>query len=166
MQLFRMNRKSTKHKYKQQQVWGVMMLVAFFAPCLHEVNAGVLVDFPTGAVNSDDYSGVFDENPNLQSAANLLGFTFDHVLAVQPSGGTTEYALRRGGNFTLEPTDFISIELGFGVGDNFISAGDLPNLPGLDFDAPLPGAPARAQSLDAASSNRNGIVIVSAHHRQ
>ena len=101
--------------------------------------AGRIVGWSTGAPNNDDYAGLGENNPNFRSYANLTGFALDALLVAQPSGGTTEYSVRITGNFTSAPTETIQLELGFGIGENFVSAATV--FPELDFDTPLPGTP-------------------------
>jgi hypothetical protein len=116
----------------------VALLISIHAGAI-SVWAGTLFDSQnTPAPNNDDYSGPWGE-PNFRGFLGFGGFAADQVIGVQPSGGTTEYSFRLGA-LLPEATPAIHIELGFGVGDNFVSAADV--YPELDFDAPFPADPA------------------------
>jgi hypothetical protein len=104
--------------------------------------AGTIVGTTTPAPNNDDYTGTFP-GPNVSSTLNFTGFDSDVVLSVAPSGGTTEYSFQLAAILSA-PTTAIHVELGFGTGSNFVSAASV--VPGLDFDAPLPGLPAPKSS--------------------
>ncbi len=143
------NCRLTYHRHPSLSRWPLLLVLALLGVA-SIAQGGVLVDVTTGAPNNNDYIGSFESNPNFDEGFNLTGFTFDHVLAVQPSGGTTEYALRRGGNFTSEPTDAITLELGFGVGENFFPASDFFGLGDFGFDIPLPGDPPPTSSVFAS----------------
>jgi hypothetical protein len=90
---------------------------------------------PAAMPNNDDFVGA--DNPN---QIRFLNFTtapnHDEVFAVGATGGTTEYDFE-----LLEPSAATGIpawrvELGFGTGENFVSAALV--FPDLDFDWPAP----------------------------
>lgn len=113
--------------------------------------AGVLAGSATDAPNNDDYSGPFGE-VNFRGFGNFVGFENDQLFVVEPSGGTTEYSITLTGTFTSAPADSIQLELGFGVGDGFVSAASV--LPELDFDAPVPGTPAPTSDVFATVNHQ------------
>jgi hypothetical protein len=99
-------------------------------------------------VNSDDYVGDFDGNPN-QVNINYGAYrqsilSIERMIPTLPSGGITEYALALGGGINTSD-EFVSgsptaldslfqVQLGFGTGENFVRA--LKVAPELRFDAP------------------------------
>lgn len=105
---------------------------------------GTLNDYPAGTPNNDDYAGTYSDSPN-EFGLGLLVLEVDEVFHVVDSGGTTEYQydvafLGAGGGETE-----YSLQLGFGTGDNFVSASEV--FSDLDFDAPLPGEPVVTSSV-------------------
>jgi hypothetical protein len=90
---------------------------------------------PAAMPNNDDHVGA--DNPNQAIFLNFVSApNHDEVFAVGATGGTTEYDYE-----TLEPNAATGIaawhvELGFGIGDNFVSAALV--FPDLDFDGPTP----------------------------
>lgn len=121
------------------------LLVALLAVTTGESKAGLIVNtiVHDETPNNDDFSGDWGDM-NFRGAVRFSTFEFDETFAVSPSGGTTEYSLRFGGNFPA-PAEAIHLELGFGIGNDFVSAANV--LPELDFDAPLPSAPAPTSEL-------------------
>jgi hypothetical protein len=111
---------------------------------LDTAEAATLVQGVTNAANNDDFTGPFGGDFNSRGFLSLTGFNGDQVFAVQPSGGTTEYLIRLSSIFST-PTNAVHVELGFGVGNNFVSAANV--LPALDFDAPVPGTPMPQSSV-------------------
>jgi hypothetical protein len=105
-------------------------------------------------VNSDDYVGDFDGNPN-QVNINYGAYrqsilSIERMIPTLPSGGITEYALALGGGINTSD-EFVSgsptaldslfqVQLGFGTGENFVRA--LKVAPELRFDAPENVSPA------------------------
>jgi hypothetical protein len=99
-------------------------------------------------VNSDDYVGDFDGNPN-QVNINYGAYrqsilSIERMIPTLPSGGITEYALALGGGINTSD-EFVSgsptaldslfqVQLGFGTGENFVRA--MKVAPELRFDAP------------------------------
>lgn len=104
------------------------------------------------AVNSDDYVGLAEGNPNRFHVNNYVdapGYTQDilsveRLIPTSPSSGTTEYVLLlcTGINTDDEfrsgfPTPLDSVfqlQLGFGTGESFVRAADVA--PDLRFDGP------------------------------
>ncbi|TWU20773.1 hypothetical protein [Bythopirellula polymerisocia] len=125
----------------------VAVFTAYYA------RAGVIVQYAadTDIANNDDFTGPFNSFVNYVSFLNFAGFEHDYVWAVQPSGGTTEYAFNISANFSTVPAEAIYLELGFGVGENFVSAASV--FSDLDFDAPLPGIPAPSSDKVWATVN-------------
>jgi hypothetical protein len=132
---------------------GVIMLLAMLPPRLSL--AGKIVNSITEAPNNDDYSGPFFDNPNFTSVLGFGPFGSDNLNVVQPSGGTTEYAFSISGEFASNPAATIQYELGFGVGEHFVSA-ELA-FPDLDFDAPLPGTPPTSEVFAAVNHQPHRI---------
>ncbi len=90
--------------------------------------------FPLVAANNDDVLG---QSPNFllvtQKAYNAIG-PVDLEFTVVPSGGTTEYYIEEGvDNGTGIDWSGYRVELGFGVGADFVPS---PSGDGLDFDFP------------------------------
>jgi hypothetical protein len=96
----------------------------------------------TGSANNDDYQGAADQNPNqlsLEKRFENVAY-IDVSFSVLDSDGTTEYWVTDTvtNSTTFHWHDF-HIELGFGLGDNFVGSGELDF---LDFDQPTPQNPA------------------------
>lgn len=91
---------------------------------------------PPAVPNNDDHGPGVSPNPIIVTQKDYVGIgPVDLVFDVRDTGGTTEYAVYEGvQNSTGVDWNAYHIELGFGVGDDFVKSapGD-----GLDFDAPL-----------------------------
>jgi hypothetical protein len=75
---------------------------------------------------------------NVPKAFLSFGWEDDNIEVVRPSGGTTEYLLHF--DVIADALRGAYVELGFGTGDRFVSAATI--FPALDFDVPIPSAPA------------------------
>jgi hypothetical protein len=86
--------------------------------------------------NNDDHVG--PDNPNTAFYLDLSGdVNVDELISVVPTGGITEWRYEMLYFFsTPSGIPEFRVELGFGLGDNFISASQV--FPELDFDYPLP----------------------------
>jgi hypothetical protein len=145
-------------------------LISLVAVGPGRTNAGTLVQGFTNAANNDDFTGPFGGDFNSRGFLNLAGFNSDQLFVVQPSGGTTEYLIRLSAIFGA-PITAVNVQLGFGVGDNFVSAANV--LPALDFDAPLASTPAprsdvftnvrhRPHVIDFSGGTGTGFVVAAA----
>jgi hypothetical protein len=126
---------------KQQSLIASLIAWAAIFCVAQESQAGVFAARSTIAPNNDDST----DSPNYRNSIDGDGWDGDELFVVQPSNGITEYSFSLGANFSNDPADRIWLELGFGVGDSFVSAANV--FPSLDFDAPLPGMPAPASSV-------------------
>ena len=103
-------------------------------------------------LNNDDYVGAVEDNPNRfnlnkegpccpgADVRQSIGAT-ERIIPTVVSGGITEYVLILGGGYPDDDAPDIAldqvfqIQLGFGTGDNFVPAGEVPIASGLRFDA-------------------------------
>jgi len=97
--------------------------------------AGEIANQRATLLNNDDHTS--GNNPNLAMFLSITGNPqVDRIIAVLSTGGTTEYDYRLNEPNAATGVPEWRVELGFGTGDNFVSAATI--LPELDFDAPTP----------------------------
>lgn len=148
--------------------------------------AGVLSPFSTLAStatptpNNEDYTGTFANNVNKatfnSNAVPVASGTISRlegVFAVADSNGATEYALTIQGAYdsAVDPplSSGYRLQLGFGVGANFVPASVV--FPALDFDFPQPSNPALPTAISLfgitplfdLQSHRSDAIVWSGH---
>jgi hypothetical protein len=126
---------------KQHSLIASLILSAAIFCIAKGAQAGVFAVGSTISPNNDDSAN----SPNYRGFFNGAGWDGDQLFIVQPSNGITEYSFNLSANFSNDPAERIWVELGFGVGDSFVSAANV--LPNLDFDTPLPAMPAPESSV-------------------
>ena len=97
------------------------------------LRAGTIPGAESESPNNNDYKGAFGDNPNLFIFFGGVVHTLEEVVAVVDSGGTTEYAVLIGGH-GKDLDNVLEMRIGFGTGENFVSASE--TVPELTFDAP------------------------------